>query len=285
MIPIYENIDVNLNTSLRVATYRHTKQCESEGWHIHPEYELVYVKNGTGTLRIGTKEIPYKDGALVFLGPNIPHSDFGNKDKSDNMEVVIQFDKDFVDDKIVVFPEFKLLRELIKKSSQVLLFNPGFKKSISTNFEGIEGASSASKLIGVIRILEKMAQSESYSPLFDSYLSSSYKSSDVDRLESVFEFVNANYREPISTQTIADKVGLTTNSFCRFFKKMTSKSFIHFVNEFRIEKAIELFNEAPYSISEVMYKSGYSDASYFSRQFKKKLGITPSAYLQSLFQN
>jgi len=283
MIPIYENIDVSLNTSLKVATYTHTKQCESEGWHIHPEYELVYVRNGSGTLRIGTKEIPYKDGTLVFLGPNIPHSDFGNKDKSDNMEVVIQFDKDFVEDKIVVFPEFKILRELIKKSSRVLLFNTGLKEKLSASFELIETASSTFKLISVIGILEEMALCNCYSTVFESYLSSSYKSSDVDRLESVFEYVNSHYREPISTQNIASEVGLTTNSFCRFFKKMTSKSFIHFVNEYRIGKAIELFNEAPYPISEVMFKSGYTDPSYFSRQFKKKQGITPSAYLHSLF--
>ena len=285
MNPIYENVNVKFNTSLKVATYKDSRQCESTGWHIHPEYELVYIKNGSGSLRLGTKEIPYTNGALVFLGPNIPHSNFGNKEHKDNIEVVIQFDKDFVEDKISVFPEFKTMRELIKKSHKVLLFSTVFKEKLSVSLENLENLNNTTKLIKVIEILEEMAHCNCYSTLFEAYLLTSYKRSDVDRLESIFEYVNTYYNEPISTHVLARKVGLTTNSFCRFFKKMTNKSFIQFVNEFRIGKAIEHFDNAPYSIAEVMYKSGFSDASYFSRQFKKYQGLTPTAYLYSLAHN
>jgi AraC-like DNA-binding protein len=64
---------------------------------------------------------------------------------------------------------------------------------------------------------------------------------------------------------------------------MTNKRFIGFVNEFRTQKAIELFNEANSSISDVMFRSGFNDASYFSKQFKKYQGTTPSAYVKTRY--
>ena len=122
MKPIYENINIAIDSSLKVATYRHGETCELSNWHIHPEYELVYVKNGSGKLRIGNKTDYYEDGVLVFLGPDIPHIDFSNKDYPDNLEVVIQFGRDFVDEKLSIFPEFREIKTLMNNSRGVLLF-------------------------------------------------------------------------------------------------------------------------------------------------------------------
>ena len=107
-----------------------------------------------------------------------------------------------------------------------------------------------------------------------------FKRDDILRLEMVFDYINNQYTQHISVEKIADKLGFTPNSFCRFFKKMTQKKFIGFVNEFRIQKAVELFNASNSSVSEVMFQSGFNDASYFTRQFKKHQGITPSEYVK-----
>ena len=114
MNPIYENIGVAINTSLKVATYTHSKTCPTANWHIHPEYELVYVRNGAGKLRIDSTTTAYSDGVLLFIGPNIPHADFGNKEFRNNFEVVIQFTRTFVEEKLAVFPEFRKLKKLIQ---------------------------------------------------------------------------------------------------------------------------------------------------------------------------
>lgn len=282
MNPIYENIDVTLNTSLKVAAYSHGQKCKSVGWHIHPEYELVYIKNGSGKLKVGTSMEPYHEGALLFLGPNIPHSDFGNKEHLDNTEVVIQFNEDFVEDKIAVFPEFRTLRNFIKKAEKVLVFNKKIKERLSTDFEELVQLGTSDRLISFMNILARLSEDKDYKTVFNTYVTNSWKSADVDRLESIFEFVNAHYNEPISTEMLAGKIGLTTNSFCRFFKKMTNKSFIQFVNEFRTGKAVEYFNEGCFSVSEVMYKCGYTDASYFTKQFKRSHDLTPSEYMRSV---
>ncbi|WP_411032243.1 AraC family transcriptional regulator [Spongiimicrobium sp. 3-5] len=282
MKPIYENIEVGMNSSLKIATYVHSDTCELTSWHVHPEYELVYVKNGKGTLRIDSKTLAYDDGTLIFLGPNIPHADFGNKDYRDNLEVVIQFRKDFVEEKLGVFQEFKAISKLIQRSGSALLYGNETKEQLSVSFERFGKLNNTEQLINVLAILEKLSKSTDFHAILGNTKLSNFKNDEIKRLELVFEYVNENYGDTIGSKVLADHVGLTTNSFCRFFKKMTHQSFIQFVNEFRIRKAKELLDENMQSIAEVMYNCGYNDPSYFTRQFKKYLGQTPTAYLAKI---
>ncbi|PHQ61404.1 MAG: hypothetical protein COC08_04970 [Maribacter sp.] len=281
MKPIFENIDVAIDSSLKIATYNHTQNCETSNWHIHPEYELVYIKNGGGILRIDNKTLPYDDGVLLLLGPNIPHADFGNKEHKNNLEVVAQFRKEFIEEKLAVFPEFNALKNLVQESKKGLLFESQTKDIVALEFEKLNSLNSSQRLIHFILILDKIMVEGHYETILGHARLNSYKSIDVDRLESIFEYVNEHYDEKISIAFLASRQGLTINSFCRFFKKMTKGSFVQFLNEFRTRKALGFFNVTQLSVSEVMYKCGYNDPSYFTRQFKKYHGTTPSGYLST----
>ncbi|MGX1930756.1 AraC family transcriptional regulator [Flagellimonas sp. 2504JD4-2] len=283
MKPILEAINLKTDSSLKVESYNNSSYCESAGWHIHPEYELVFVKNGNGCLNIGPKKMTYTNGTLVFLGGNIPHADFGNKDFEDNLEVVIQFRKEFLADKLRVFPELSGIKHLIQKSRQVIVYDSATKDELWDNFKEFDALDNQGKLINLLSILDYLSKCKSYVSLFDTYLVNKYKKNEIDRLEEIFEYVNSNYSKNISVTDISAQLGYTANSFCRFFKKMTHRRFIDFVNEYRIEKAVEAFNENNTMITGVMYNSGFNDASYFTKQFKKYQGVTPSSYLKSKY--
>jgi len=278
MKPIFENIDVAIDSSLKIETYTHGQSCGLTNWHIHPEYEMVYVKNGSGTLQIDGKTLTYENGVLLFLGPNIPHADFGNKEYTDNLEVVIQFGKEFLDEKLSVFPEFKRIKKLVQDSKSVILFDLKIKKRLEEDFEGLQEMGNTQKLIRFIDILEKLSVHDHYTLILGRKTLNSFKSQDVERLEYVFEYVNENYSEKISIVLLSSLVRLTPNSFCRFFKRMTNQTFVQFLNEFRTRKAMELFDQTKLSVSEVMYKCGFNDPSYFTRQFRKHQGDTPSFF-------
>ncbi len=285
MKPMLEAINVNTNSSLKVETYNSTTNCESAGWHIHPEYELVCIKNGSGLLNIGSEKRHYGNGVLVFLGGDIPHADFGNKDNEDNLEVVIQFKKEFLEDKLKVFPELIKIKELIEKSRQVLIFDEHTKQSLWPLFKRFDKMDNQGKLVNLLSILDQLSKHGVYERLFDTISIGNYKKNEIRRLEETFEYVNNNFHKNISIQEIATRLGFTPNSFCRFFKKMTHQTFISFVNEFRIAKAVDFFNENNTVIAEVMYKSGFNDPSYFTRQFKKYQDTTPSSYLKSKYSD
>lgn len=279
MKPIFESVNIAKSASLKVQSYNNSVFCESTGWHIHPELELVYVKNGTGNLHVGPKKRQYTDGTLIFLGGNIPHADFGNKDLEDGLEIVVQFKKDFLEEKLKVFPEFTGIKKLIQKSKQVLIFDQTTKTKLWNRFKDFEMMDNQGKLINLLAILDHLSKTDSYESMFEGISLQGYKNDEITKLETTFEYVNSNYQTNISVTAISNKLGYTPNSFCRFFKKMTQQRFIGFVNEFRIGKAVELLNENNTAVLEVMYKCGFNDPSYFARQFKKYQGVTPTDYL------
>ncbi|NQZ44029.1 MAG: helix-turn-helix transcriptional regulator [Flavobacteriaceae bacterium] len=279
MKPIYEAIIPHESTSFKVETYGLEEACESAGWHIHPEFEIVYVKNGSGVLKIGQKTVPYENGVLVFLGGNIPHSDMGNKTFKNNKEVVIQFSKDFVSEKLKVFPEFKGIASLISRSRQVLIFGEAVKMELGDHFEHFQNLGPAERLVNFLNILNRLAKEKDYQGLFGTSMLHEFREKETDRLKTVFDFLNDHYHQKISTEAMAEHVGLTPNSFSRFFKKMTDRRFIDFVNEFRIAKAIDVLNEGNRTITEAMYGSGFNSPSYFAKQFSKYTEMTPSDYL------
>lgn len=277
MKPVFEAIDKSLSTSLKIVSYFPESSCESAGWHIHPEYELVYIKNGNGELKIDTKTVSYDDGVLVFLGGGIPHDDFGNSLNANNIEVVIQFDQQFVDEKLSIFPEFGSIRSLVAASNQVLIFSDPRKRLLANQFESLDHLSNEEKLITFLHILSQLSKSEDHHILF-SEQRIPIKHNEVYRLEQIFEHINQNYGSKISVNELALSIGLTPNSFCRFFRKHTKNTFVDFLNSFRVSKATELMAQPNLTIAEIMYLTGFSDPSYFSRQFKRYVGKTPSEF-------
>ncbi len=282
MKPIYESILPGANASFKVQSYGAESNCETAGWHIHPEYEIVYVKNGSGVLKIGNKTHFYKDGVLVFLGGNIPHSDFGNNDKNNSMEVVVQFSKEFVTEKLNIFPELAGIKKLIQLSKHVLIFDNSVKTFLSQSFEGFSRLDNQGKLINLFFILNHLSANKNDSRLLNKGISHDFGEKETFRLKKIFEHINSHHSEQITIADIAMKVGLTPNSFSRFFTKMTNRRFIDFVNEFKVAKAVEAMNQGSLTIKEVMHLSGFNSPSYFAKQFIKYQNTTPSAYLKKI---
>ena len=66
---------------------------------------------------------------------------------------------------------------------------------------------------------------------------------DNDRINKVFNHLRKHFQEVITLNDIADQVSMTEPSFCRYFKKLTSKTFVQFLNEYRLVHASKLLAE------------------------------------------
>ena len=75
--------------------------------------------------------------------------------------------------------------------------------------------------------------------LTDAYFQDSFIAKS-GRVRKVHEFVMNNYMNDISVQEVAELVGMNVSSFCRFFKKMTQRTFSQYVKEIRIDYAQQL---------------------------------------------
>lgn len=97
-------------------------------------------------------------------------------------------------------------------------------------------------------------------------------------VRDIIRFVETHYSERLGIETAAVQVGLSPVYFSHLFKAETGKNFTDFVTEYRMNIAKERLLRDDTGIGEIAEAVGYSDQRYFSRQFKKLTGITPSAY-------
>lgn len=93
------------------------------------------------------------------------------------------------------------------------------------------------------------------------------------------DYILKNLQSAITLKDMADIVHLHPNYFIAFFKQYFSVSPLEYVNAMRLEKAAQLLIREPdQSIEQVAYLVGFNDYRYFGRSFKKRYGLTPSAY-------
>lgn len=100
----------------------------------------------------------------------------------------------------------------------------------------------------------------------------------------VVEYIRQNLKEELNLKNLSNIASMSTTSFYRFFKRELGMSPIEFIMKEKIKCAKKLLKNPSIQISEVCYLSGFENANYFSRLFKKQEGITPSQY-QSLYIN
>ena len=90
------------------------------------------------------------------------------------------------------------------------------------------------------------------------------------------DFIDMNYAEDISVEDIAASVGMNRKSITDVFKKFTGFSPKDYLIYYRMTKAVALLGDPNILIDTVATSVGYHDQFYFSKQFKKNVGMTPS---------
>lgn len=91
-------------------------------------------------------------------------------------------------------------------------------------------------------------------------------------------FIKNNIRETIQLKELSDKACMSPTSFYRYFKRELGMSPIEFILNEKIKYAKKLLSNPNINVSEVSYASGFEDANYFIRLFKKYEGVTPKQY-------
>lgn len=99
-------------------------------------------------------------------------------------------------------------------------------------------------------------------------------------IRKAIEYVRTNYFETIRIQDVARLVNLSENYFSYLFTKETGTSFIHFLQETRVQRAKELLREGVYWV-DAGEQVGFETPKYFSKIFKKFTGFTPAQYTMS----
>ncbi|MGQ1910867.1 AraC family transcriptional regulator [Marinifilum sp. RC60d5] len=282
---ILKNTDSSANERLDIT--KKEIPCLDSSWHYHAQYELIYISKSNGIRFVGDSVAHFSPGDLVLVGPYLPHlwrndvSYYGENDQNKVKTIVIKFTKDFIGEGTFNIPEFSQINSLLEESKFGVSFGGKENKKLHKELIGLIELSPAQQLIKLLDILCKLSTIDNKIILSSSDMRQ-YTTDSSDRLDSVIKFVSDNYARDISLNDVSDIACMTTNSFCRFFKKTTNKSFTQFLNEIRVRNASRLLVQQDIPISEICYMVGYNSITNFNRQFKEIMGSTPNNFRNTI---
>ncbi|MBL4826947.1 MAG: AraC family transcriptional regulator [Spongiibacteraceae bacterium] len=284
MDPTFETIESDVDCSFRCHRFFCHNFADDHTWHYHPEYELTWIVDSSGTRFIGDNIEPFSPGDLVMLGPNLPHC-WHNDVISDEPEMqneifVVQFRKEFLGRDFLNLPEAVPIKYLLERSKNGIAISGQAADEVKQLLRSMLGAKNLQRTILLLQILDTLAQSRKVCTLASEnyHLENDISPLNRNRIEQIHKYVREHLGEEINQTDAAKIASLTPPAFSRFFKKTTGLTFAKFVNLLRINEACRLLAIDEIEITEIAYACGYNNISNFNRQFLSIKRMNPSDY-------
>ncbi|KQS23839.1 AraC family transcriptional regulator [Dyadobacter sp. Leaf189] len=255
--------------------------------HTHDEFELNLILSGRGVKRIvGDHTETIDDAELVLVGNNLPHGWLTHTYKwqegmPEVKEITVQFHRDLFDDKFLKRNQLFFVRSLLEKSAKGISFSRETIERILPRFQALGQKSGFDSILELMSILHDLSVSRNMRTLSNSTFTGENVNFNSRRIEKVFAFMQDNYDKEINLPGISKLAGMSEVSFSRFIKKRTGKTFIESLNEIRLGHASRYLINTSNTISEIAYKCGFNNLSYFNRIFKSKNGCTPKEFREN----
>jgi AraC-like DNA-binding protein len=282
MKPTYEQLSENIDNSFLYRQF--SSPSFTAPFHFHPELELTYIESSKGKRFVGSQVNDFEAGDLVLLGENVPHVWLNTEGGYLAKATVIQFKKDFLGAPFLAIPEMASIHFLLQKAQSGIFIKGRTRDEVIRKMDIAKTQNPFQRLLGLLDILQIIATS-SETELIDAHFSNNILSPiDTERFQKVYAHIIAHYTQDIDLETIAKIAHLTPTAFCRYFKKMTHKTLVDVVTEFRIKHACQLLISTDKPVSNICFESGFGNISYFNKQFKNALGHNPLAY-RNMFMN
>ncbi|MBG9375473.1 AraC family transcriptional regulator [Panacibacter sp. DH6] len=282
MKPILRKVDTGHNYSFSVREdilpylYNH--------WHYHPEVELTLIKKGTGIRLVGDSVEQFENNDLILLGANLPHywrSDAIYFKELQDMHIeaiAVHFKEDCWGKDFLEMPEFVPLKKLLQDAKKGMRITGKTKQQLLPLMEDMLHAKDAKRVITLLDMLHIIAASKDVKYLSSAGFTKSYDHANTERINEIYNFTFNNFQQEISIKSIAAAVNLSPNSFCRYFKTRTLKTYWQFLLEVRIGYACKLLIADKLSVAGICYECGFNNLSNFNRHFKNMMGMTPLQY-------
>ncbi|GAB3993860.1 AraC family transcriptional regulator [Spirosoma daeguense] len=253
-------------------------------WHYHPELELLHIEAGNGTQFIGDSIRNFQAGDTLLIGANLPHywrcdkAYFDHQSDFFAKSTVVHFRSDFWGDTFLQLPENRPLVKLLELAKQGLRIYGQTSQQLKTILARMLAESGPERMVSLLQTLMLLAQSDEIDVLSTIDYPSHFDEGDTDRINRIYAYSIANFQRKISLEEIANVASLSVNSFCRYFKLRSRKSYSQFLLELRVHHACKLLIDSTLSISQICFECGFNQSSGFNKYFRQIMGKSPMQY-------
>lgn len=252
--------------------------------HWHEEAELTLITKGNCLYQIDLIDYEVKEGDILFVPPLFLHSiSLGSSEEIFSETYV--FHLNFLGGNSTDICSTRYLAPMMNQEFSIpYLITPehpaytSLRKIInqitSLYDEAIIGYELALKSL-FLQALFLLLQYSKKNTSFETGTPS-------DKLKNVLDYIEMHFAEPISVSELAKLIFYSDYHFMRFFKKHMNMTCVEYINNLRLEKSVELFEQGNTSILDVSLSVGFHNLSYFHRAFKKKYHMTPLSFIKGL---
>ncbi len=277
MKPSFEAVNPSGRQSFLVRRFEEIRF--SAPYHFHPEYELTLIVAGSGKRYVGTHMASYGAGDLVLLGPNLPHcwkTDLQPAEKS--VSVVVQFRDDFMGPEFLSKPELAAVAQLLQRSAQGLRFG-GDTGAVQNGLLALaQEHEPFKKLLLLLQILQSLSSTHAVATLDAQSRYPGLPPAEKERIRDVVAYIVEHFQEKILLKDAATVAHMSAPAFCNYFKRMTRKTFIEAVTDYRIDFAVQQLVHTDKPITQIGLDSGFDDSSNFYKTFKRRMKQSPLRY-------
>jgi AraC-like DNA-binding protein len=255
--------------------------------HQHEEYQLTLIIEGSGTIVHGEYVGKFESGDVFLMGSKVPHvfrcdESYYTQDKQAS-SVSIFFHHEQLVSLSKTYVEFRILGVFLDQLRLGAQAMSGLRDEVGSRIRQIMEMNDFDRLIHFLSLLHYLSAHKDWRVLLEQS-AKQIRERDGKRLDEIFSFTLSNYQRSISIEEIADVANMNASSFCRYFKDHTRKTYIEFINEYRVQKALSLMAKPDYSIAHIAFEVGFNNLSNFNRHFKKVMKVTPRVYRKSLIK-
>lgn len=256
-------------------------------FHFHQLCELVWIEKGHGKLIMGDYIGDYHEGDLMLIGPEMPHllqSDaiYFERLNLITKAIAIYFPQDLILQITDDTDSVTFYQNLMKRAQRSVRFFGDTKCLTFDKINKLRNSTGLSRIGVFLQIIDILSKATDYESLASITYRTSFDEKEMTRFNDVYQFLLKNFASDIALKEVAEISHMSPNSFCRFFKLKTQKTFVQFLNEIRIGNACKLLQSDNYSLKEICYQSGYNNPTSFHTAFKQIMKMTPIEYRESV---
>lgn len=254
--------------------------------HWHEEAEFTMITGGRCTYQIQFDSFEVTEGDILFLPPSILHSlsvETGGFMKSEtyvfHMNFLgsnsadvcsVRYLKPITQQTLILpavihpdHPAYRELRDIFSDMNTAYTRQlPGYELKLKA------------LLLKVLSALIPFGRENASRPRIET--------DHIQKIRQILDYIGEHYSEDLSIARLAERCYFSEYYFMRFFKKYVGISCLEYIKNLRLEKAAGLLAGGETSVLEASLSAGFSNLSYFYREFKKKYGMTPKKYIESL---
>lgn len=243
-------------------------------YHWHSEFEIIRILNGKLKIHLNRRELTACEGDVVFVNTETVH---GAIPDDCVYECIVMSNE-------LLKAEDKFCGGFISELfDHVIVINDHFRKTdgdvyeaVNTVFEVMKNNGCYFEVVGALYTFFGIIAREKLYKSSEGF-SESYTAGNM-KLKKALLYMRKNYASQLSLDEIAAVAGMSPKYFCNFFKEMTQKTPVSYLNAYRVERAARKLLVTDVPVTDIAYECGFNDLSYFIKTFKAIKGITPNNF-------